>query len=179
MSRPPPIRRFRREVAFNQIARLAATILDPGGDEPAPTHTGRTGSHHQSRNPLAANANALDGMRAGRAVGAARSCERSTDCRDHLHHRPKPSPRKRKAVTLTMPAVVVAVSAGIQVAPTAAKPTIVATISWKRAKRPQPHEPLPHFPEGGRRDAHMARACEMGLATWMTDANAVILPAWR
>jgi hypothetical protein len=68
-----------------------------------------------------------------------------------------------------MPAVVVAVSAGIQVAPTAAKPTIVATISWKRAKRPQPHEPLPHFPEGGRRDAHMARACEMGLATWMTD----------
>ncbi len=43
---PQPIRRLRREVALNQVRRLAATILDRGGDEPAPTHTGKTGPRH-------------------------------------------------------------------------------------------------------------------------------------
>jgi hypothetical protein len=76
---------LRREVALDQVRRLAATILDRGGDEPAPTHTGKTGPRHQSRNPLAANANAPGGklgMHARRAVGAARSSVRSMDPRD-------------------------------------------------------------------------------------------------
>jgi hypothetical protein len=82
---PQPIRRFRREVPLNQVGRLAATLLDRGGDEPAPTHSGKTGLRHQSRNTLAANANALGGelgMHPRRAVGAARSCVRGTDRRD-------------------------------------------------------------------------------------------------
>lgn len=82
---PQPIRRFRREVAFNQVGRLTATILDRGDDELASADTDKTGLHHQSRNPLATNVLALGrklGMHAWRAVGAARSCVRSTDRRD-------------------------------------------------------------------------------------------------
>ena len=82
---PQPIRRFRREIALDQVRRLPATILDRGGDEPASAHTGETGLRHQSRHPLASNISTLGrelGMNAWRTVGAVRGSVRCTDLRD-------------------------------------------------------------------------------------------------
>ena len=45
----------------NQVRRLAATIPDRRGDEPASAYAGKPGSCHQSRDPLAADAKTLGG----------------------------------------------------------------------------------------------------------------------
>ena len=85
---PQPIRRCRREVALHQVRRLAATIPDRRGDEPASAHTGKGGLQHQSRDPLAANAKTLGGMLGVNArctVGAARGFMCDTDLRDQHH----------------------------------------------------------------------------------------------
>ena len=81
---PEPIRRFRREIALDQVRRLSATILHRGGDEPASAHTGETGLRHQSRHPLAPNISTLGrelGMNAWRTVGTVRALTADTgDC---------------------------------------------------------------------------------------------------
>jgi hypothetical protein len=71
---PQPIRRLRREIAFDQVWCLTVVALDRGDDELASAHTGKTGSRHQPRDAFAANLNALGrqfGMDARRTVDTA------------------------------------------------------------------------------------------------------------
>ena len=50
---PQQIRRFRREIALDQIGCLTTVTPDRGDDELASAHTGEAGLRHQSRHPLA------------------------------------------------------------------------------------------------------------------------------
>ena len=82
---PQPIRRFRREIALDQVWCLTAVALESGDDELAATHTGKTGLRHQPRDAFAANLNAVGrklGMDAWRTVGTVRGSVRHTDLRD-------------------------------------------------------------------------------------------------
>ena len=95
---PQQIRRFCREVALDQVRRLAAVASHRGGDEPAPGHARKTGLRHQSRDTLAADTRALGGklgVNARHAVGAARGRVRGTDRRNQCGIRLRPSRRSR------------------------------------------------------------------------------------
>jgi hypothetical protein len=87
---PQQIRRFRREIALDQVGCLTTVTPDRGDDELASAHTGETGLHHQSRHPLAPNISTLGrelSMNAWRTVGAVRGSVRCTDLRDQCNVR--------------------------------------------------------------------------------------------